>query len=59
MTTHKITIVLSPELLGNIESARERLGLTKSEFVRLALSEKCGVDVPQIKHGWVKGRKRK
>ncbi len=59
MTTHKITIVLSPELLGNIESARERLGLTKSEFVRLALSEKCGVDVPMIKHGWIKGRKRK
>lgn len=59
MTTHKITIVLSRELLGNIESARERLGLTKSEFVRLALSEKCGVAVPAIKHGWIKGRKRK
>ena len=58
MTT-KITIVISPELLENIESARHRLGLTKSEFVRLALSEKCGVDVPMIKHGWVKGRKRK
>jgi hypothetical protein len=57
--THKITIVISPELLENIEAARHRLELTKSEFVRLALSEKCGVDVPPIKHGWIKGRKRK
>jgi hypothetical protein len=59
MTLPKLTIKLSHELREQIEQRRLALGLTLSEFARLALSEKCGVEIPVVHHGWVKGKKRK
>ena len=58
MTT-KLSTIISDELADEVLKARQRLGLTQSEFVRAALSEKCGVSVPKLKPGWKKGRKRK
>jgi len=58
MTT-KLSIIISQSLSAEMLAACERLGLTRSEFVRAALSEKCGVSVPKLKPGWKKGRRRK